>query len=151
VSYPVLPWFWDRSKNIACAPKSACFEENKVFDHGGLSPQEMVIPEITIMKGRSRTAGVVIGESKWKGMRCKITATTGPGYIIDIREQPGDASSTFLKNEDGNPLDQMTIPIDGVISITIRDDSHERKKAWIVITDQTGKIVTQKDTIIGGT
>jgi hypothetical protein len=32
-------------------------------------------------------------------MRCKITATTGPGYIIDIREQPGDATSTFLKDK----------------------------------------------------
>jgi hypothetical protein len=150
VSYPVLPWFWDRSKNIACAPKGACFEENTVFDHGGLSPQEMVIPEITIIKGRSLKTGVVIDEIKWKGMRCKITATTGPGYIIDIREQPGDATSTFLKDKDGNSLDQIKIPIDGVISIAIWDDTHEGKKAWLVITDQTGKIITQEETTIGG-
>ncbi len=151
VSYPTLPWFWDRTKSIACAPKSACFEENKVFDHGGLSPQEMIIPEITIIKGMSRTARVTLDKINWNGMRCKITAPTGPGYIIDIREQPGDAASTFLKDEDGNPPDQIVIPIEGVISIAIRDDSHEGKKAWIVITDQTGKIITQLDTTIGGT
>lgn len=143
VSFPVLPWFWDRSQLIALAPKSTCFEENKVFDHGGLSPQEMIVPEIVISKGKPSRGAVVITEVKWKGMRCKITVPGGPGYLLDIREQAGDASSSLLK-------EPISIPIDGALSPAMTDDSYEGKKACIVIIDSVGQIVAQEDTIIGG-
>ena len=43
-SHLVVPWMWDPDVRIAVAPGICCFEAGKEYEHGGLSPQECVIP-----------------------------------------------------------------------------------------------------------
>jgi hypothetical protein len=40
VDVPTVPWFWDPTVRIALAPGVTCFEANKEYEHGGVSPQE---------------------------------------------------------------------------------------------------------------
>src|SRR3954466_15525472 len=52
-----LPWHWDKSVRIAVPSGAEAFRAGEVYSHGGLSPQECVIPDITVSAGESATAG----------------------------------------------------------------------------------------------
>ncbi len=46
-----MPWHWDQDVRIALAPGIGCFEAGKEYEHGGLSPQECVVPVVTVRAG----------------------------------------------------------------------------------------------------
>ena len=48
VDHLTLPWRWDPSVRIAVAPGIACYEAGKVYEHGGISPQECVTPHLVV-------------------------------------------------------------------------------------------------------
>ena len=45
-----MPWHWDRDVRIAVAPGVTCFEASKVYEHGGVSPQECVVPRLVVSR-----------------------------------------------------------------------------------------------------
>ena len=63
---PTVPWFWDPDVRIALAPGATCFEANKEYEHGGVSPQECIVPRLTVTcwstGGRRRRPRVHEGE-----------------------------------------------------------------------------------------
>jgi len=142
-NYPVVPWYWDHSVMIALAPGSSCFEEGKEYEHGGLSLQEVVVPDIIIQKGTTRTDGIEIQEITWSGLRCKIHLKGAEGYIVDIRLKPADAKSSLTASS-------KSIDIEGTASLVITDPDQEGKKAYLVILDKTNNSVAQRDIIISG-
>jgi len=81
---------------------------------------------------------------EWRGLRCKI-AINGflPGSSIDIREQPGNPSSTLVKG--GKILHENQ-----EVSLLVEDEDLEGAEATVVVLDPKGDLVTQIDTIIGG-
>ena len=48
---PTLPWTWANHVEMASAPEAAAFEAGTIYEHGGLSPQECVIPVLTVGLG----------------------------------------------------------------------------------------------------
>src|ERR1700680_1061491 len=52
---PTLPWFWADHVGIAVPPGAQAFRAGEVYAHGGVSPQECVIPDILIGGAASRT------------------------------------------------------------------------------------------------
>jgi hypothetical protein len=46
--HQTLPWHWSREVRIALAPDICCFEAGKAYEHGGLSPQECIVPLLRI-------------------------------------------------------------------------------------------------------
>jgi len=46
--HQTIDWFWDDGVRIAVAPDICCYEASKEYEHGGLSPQECVVPVITV-------------------------------------------------------------------------------------------------------
>lgn len=48
--FPVVPWTWDSTVEMVSAPGAAAFESGTIYDHGGLSPQECVIPVIRSLR-----------------------------------------------------------------------------------------------------
>ncbi|RQD81462.1 MAG: BREX-1 system phosphatase PglZ type B, partial [Methanocalculus sp. MSAO_Arc2] len=143
VAYPVLPWFWDRSVRIAIAPGISCFEAGKEFDHGGLSPEEVVVPEIVVRTGGGTQSVIEVGSPVWRGLRLSVDTGGAEGYKIDIRERPGDPATSLL--EAGK-----IIPADGKVSLVIPDDRFEGTEALIVILDDNGNPLAQRKVIIGG-
>ena len=140
--YPVVPWFWDRSVRIALAPGASCFEEGKEYEHGGLSPQETVVPEISVKIGATRSKGIEIGQVRWAGLICRVHVDGAEGYAVDIRWKPADAESSVTTGS-------RTITIEGNASLTIGDDSNEGKEAWLVVLDSQKSPVTQRAVRIG--
>jgi hypothetical protein len=43
-----VPWHWHSKVRIALAPGMYCFEAGKEYEHGGVSPQECIVPIIII-------------------------------------------------------------------------------------------------------
>jgi len=142
-NYPVVPWYWDHSVMIALAPGSSCFEEGKEYEHGGLSLQEVVVPDIIIQKGATSSDGIEIQEITWSGLRCKIHLKGAEGYIADIRLKPADAKSSLAAGS-------KSINIEGTASLVITDPDLEGKKAYLVILYKTNNPVAQREIIIGG-
>jgi hypothetical protein len=100
VSVPTVPWFWNRDVRIALAPGITCFEANKKYEHGGVSPQECVVPRLAVTAGGvvKATGGPEITGVKWLGLLCRLEfAGVGRGVIADIRALPADASTSIAE------------------------------------------------------
>ena len=77
------------------APGIHCYESGKEYEHGGLSPQECVVPILTAT-GQASRATVSIGEVRWSRLRCNITIEgSATGARVDIRTKGGDAATTL--------------------------------------------------------
>ena len=140
--YPVIRWFWDRNVRIALAPGVSCFEEGKEYEHGGLSPQETVVPEIVVKIGATRSKGIEIGQVRWAGLICRVHVDGAEGYSVDIRWRPADAGSSVTTGS-------RTVSIEGNASLTIEDNSNEGKDAWLVVLDSQKSPVAQRAVRIG--
>ncbi|MGB4201950.1 MAG: BREX-1 system phosphatase PglZ type B [Candidatus Methanoculleus thermohydrogenotrophicum] len=144
VSLPTVAWFWNRTHRIALAPGITCFEAGKEYDHGGLSPQEVVVPEIIVTRGSPGARSLVIQTPSWRGLRCYITIEGGgEGYTVDIRQEPGDPKTSVA-------MDAKTTSPEGEVSLVIPNDSLEGTGAMIVVLDKDGNTLAQRQTIIGG-
>ena len=72
VELPCFSWFWADDVRIACPPGIDCFMAGEEYNHGGLSLQECVVPQLRHpgWHGAGR-----LGEDrvvKWAGLRCRV-------------------------------------------------------------------------------
>lgn len=138
-----VPWHWDRNVVVALAPGITCFDSGKVYEHGGLSPQEVITPEIIIENESTGVTGrIQIKEMKWRGLRLKGEIEGADGLCVDIRVQPGNPETSLFDS-------QQKIS-GGKFSAIVPDDSYEREEAFLVIADSDNVVLYQMKIIIGG-
>ena len=138
-----LPWHWNRAVRIAVAPGIHCYEAGKEYEHGGLSPQECVVPILTA-NGRALGATVSISEVRWRRLRCNVTIEgSATGAHVDIRTKGGDASTTLTAGG-------KEIGAEGEVSLLVEDADREDEAALVIIIGPDGAVLTQKSTIVGG-
>ncbi|MXZ22478.1 MAG: BREX-1 system phosphatase PglZ type B [Caldilineaceae bacterium SB0665_bin_25] len=143
IDHQVVPWHWDHTVRIAMAPGIHCYEDGKEYEHGGLSPQECVVPILTAT-GRASHAVVSIGEVRWRRLRCNITVEgSAAGAHVDIRTKGGDASTTLAMGGKG-------LGAEGKVSLLVEDADREDEAALIVVVGPDGTVLAQTSTIIGG-
>lgn len=143
--FPILSWTWDSSVDMVSAPGSAAFEAGRIYEHGGLSLQECVIPVLTVTRADTLIAPVQIEAVRWTGQRCRIDFGPAEADVnAEIRVRPVDASSTV-----GGPK----APTDpGEIKVLVDEDAAPSgTAAWVVLLDSDGSVVAQKQTTVGGT
>ncbi|MFV9506959.1 MAG: BREX-1 system phosphatase PglZ type B [Oscillochloridaceae bacterium umkhey_bin13] len=142
-AYPTLPWHWDANVRIAMAPGICCFEAGKEYEHGGLSPQECVVPLISVRR-TGTTVIPSISAVAWRGLRCSITlADIRDGMAVDLRIRPGDPSTSLVS--------AVRSPgTDGIVSLLVEDDDRLNEAAIVVLLDAERRIIAQQATIIGG-
>ena len=139
----VLSWHWNRAVRIAVAPGIHCYDAGKEYEHGGLSPQECVVPILTAT-GRASRATVSISEVRWRRLRCSITIEgSAAGTYVDIRTKGGDSSTTLTAGG-------KEISAEGEVSLLVEDADREDEAALVVIIGPDGAVLTQKSTIVGG-
>lgn len=140
-----VPWHWDHNVSIAMAPGIACYEAGKEYEHGGLSPQECVVPVITVTPGGgSELQPGGIKQVSWKGLRCQVELTAAPsGVRVDIRSKAGDASTSLVDQpKPPNP--------DGTVSLPVPDDDRSGEAAFVVVLAEDGTVCVQTLTTVGG-
>jgi PglZ domain len=137
-----VPWFWDAQVRIAMAPGIHCFEAGKEYEHGGLSPQECVVPVLWVRPARARMQ-VDITNVIWRGLRCNLRVVgAAHGMLVDIRSKAGDGTSSIGK---------APMPVaDGTASLLVVDEDRTGTAAFIVVIDANGAISKQIMTTVGG-
>ena len=140
--YQVVPWYWDPGVRVAVPPGIYCFEAGKEYEHGGLSPQECIIPTITATRN-IQTPSVRIESVKWRRLRCNIEVKGATaGSRIDVRTRRDDPSTTIVQG--GKDLGA-----DGKISLVVEDEDLEGQAAAVVVVGPDGTVLFQDSTIVG--
>ena len=142
--FPTAPWTWDSSVDMVSAPGTSAFEAGCLYEHGGLSLQECVIPVVTVTRGNTAVAPVQVDAIRWTGQRCRVDYVPAEADIVaEIRLRPADASSTV-----GGPK-SPTEP--GEIKVLVDEElAPGGAVAWVVLLDQGGGILAQAQTTVGG-
>lgn len=142
----LFPWYWNPNHCFALADGLSCFRKGEEYAHGGLSLQESLLLELTVsFEGSAQVKGLVeITDVAWKGLRCLVAVETEcVGLSLDVRAQAGDPSSSLVMST--KPFKE-----NGTASVVVVDEEMEGREAILVVTDDTGALVAQIATIIGG-
>ena len=139
----VVAWHWDHAVRIAMAPGIHCYQAGKEYEHGGLSPQECVVPMLTATVRPSR-ATVSIAQVDWDGLRCDIMIEgLVAGIRADIRTRGNSPSTTIAMGGKG-------INAQGKVSLLVEDANREGEAALVVVIGPDGAVLEQISTIVGG-
>lgn len=144
IDVPTVPWHWDSNVRIAVASGISCFEANKVYEHGGVSPQECVVPRLSI------TAAVAeppiraeIISVKWRGLTLVVEFADLPdGATVDLRRHAGDAASSVAA------MARVTGGT-GKVILLVENEDLEGKSAQLVVVAADGTVLLQRDTSVG--
>jgi hypothetical protein len=139
---PTYPWHWNSHVRIASPPGIGSFIANTEYAHGGVSPQECVVPELVVERGQT-VASAKIASVTWRGMRCKVQA--GPvhaGLHVDLRLKWKQADSSIA-------VAAKDVGSDGEVSLTCGDDRYENAAAMVVLLDESGHVLDYRSTTVG--
>lgn len=140
---PTWPWHWRPLLRIASPPGIGAFRARVEYSHGGLSPQEWVLPDLAVEPGAATVAATVAAIS-WRGMRCRIRVETAtPGLKVDLRHkgrQPDSSIAAHVRQLSEN----------GEASLVVADDRHEGAAVALVVLDAAGHVLASTTTTVGG-
>lgn len=139
---PTVPWFWDSGVTVAVASGIACFEAGREAEHGGVSPQECIVPVLSVRRPVAATAAR-IDSVRWRGLVCQVRIAGGAGLRVDLRTRAGDAATSITTVA-------KTVGDDGAASLPVPDDDREGVAAFVVLLAADGSIAAQMLTTVGG-
>jgi len=138
------PWSWNAHYHFAYARGICSYLSGVVYAHGGISPQECVIPVLQIDGAISGIdTALQIETVTWKRMRCEVRVVgTTESILVDLRLKPGDPASSIV---DPKMTDEQ-----GVVRLVVPDDSYEGSSVTVVLMDASGAAIRKYPTIVGG-
>jgi hypothetical protein len=145
VDVPTVPWHWDADVRIALAPGATCFEANAEYEHGGVSPQECIVPRLTVRASAHvpPTGGPEFTKVKWLGLQCRVEfAGVTERVIVDLRGLPAEPKSSIAEQAKETASAGRT-------SLFVRDEEHEGERAHLVLIGPRGQILAQREVIVG--
>ena len=140
-SYLQVPWSWNSEVSIATATGARSFYASYEYAHGGISPQECVLPILEV-SGAGIQRDVSVAKAVWEGHRLRIDITGGADLRVDLRLGAETSGPSMIKG--GRVLDEK-----GRTSFLV-DDEHEREKACLVVLDDDGRVLAQRVVTVGG-
>jgi hypothetical protein len=142
VDVPTVPWHWDKDVQIAVAPGISCFEANQTYEHGGVSPQECVVPRLTVTVATTPTSRAEITTIKWRGLTLVVEFNDLPdGAKVDLRRYAGDADSSIAD------LARVTGG-SGKVILLVEDEDLEGETAQLVVVAADGSVLLQRETTV---
>jgi hypothetical protein len=137
-----VPWFWDADVQVATPPGIACYEAGHEYAHGGLSAQECIIPRLVATRGS--VASAQITRLEWRGLRCTVAVEGGaPEMIVDLRHRAADPATSLVAAP-------RTLGAGGSAALLVEDEERMGERVFVVIVDQTGVVISQRATTVGG-
>lgn len=142
---PTLPWYWNPGVTIATPPGAGCFRAGIEYSHGGISPQEMIVPRILIRLEAATSELPKIDVVKWVGLRCRVSVQNStPSLKVDLRGHQSDRDTSRIEGKQ-----PREIGLDGTVSLPVSDDKEAGTAAVIVLLTPEGTVLHAKPTIIG--
>ena len=122
---PQLPWSWNETVMVASAPGIHAFRAGQDYAHGGISPQESVVPELIVAPIAGARRAIIV-DLEWAGLRLRVRAEGGDGLTADLR--------LGAEGEDGSVADRpRALDADGRTSLLVPDDTLGGKPALLVL------------------
>jgi hypothetical protein len=142
VDFTCVPWFWSDDVRVAYPSGIDCLIAGKEYDHGGLSLQECVVPQLSIQGKQEAAPAARIGQVRWVGLRCRVTID-GPadGCVVDLRDKV-NAPDTSLTTP--RPVGK-----DGTVALVVEDDAREGTAAILVLVDPSGTVLDKMPVTVG--
>lgn len=135
-----VPWHFDPQVRVAVAPGASCYEAGKGYEHGGLSPQECILPVLTV-RGNVPKSALSIVKIGWRSLRLSVEIEGAPeGATLDVRGEPGDDVSWIGGAQRVGP--------DGHATGLVHDDRRLGVAAWVVVLSGT-TLLAQRETKVG--
>jgi hypothetical protein len=141
-SYLQVPWTWNGKVSLASATGARAFFAGQEYAHGGISPQECVLPVLDVSVGAAAAQPISIMAAKWEGLRLRVEVAGGADRHVDLRLGAETSGATLIKG--GRVLDEK-----GRTSVLV-NDLHEGKQACLVVLDDNGAILAHRVLTIGG-
>jgi hypothetical protein len=139
---PIYAWHWNPHVRIASPPGIGSFTASAEYAHGGVSPQECIVPELVVERGGGGTQAS-IASITWLRMRCRVAvATNDPSVRVDVRlhwKQAGTSIAASVKE----------VGPAGEASLAVADDAHDGHAANVVCLDAAGNVLDHKPTTVG--
>lgn len=136
---PTVPWMWDPSVYFAVARGAGCFEDGKEYEHGGVSPQECVVPRL-VVRAPSTPTSVTVTDQKWVRLRFQLKIE-GLADRVDLRTKPADPTSSLLEEP---------VPVEGGAATgVVPEFDAEGSSAMFVVLDTEGRLLAQSHTVVG--
>jgi hypothetical protein len=136
------PWYWNDQVRIASPPGAGAYVAGTTYTHGGISPQECVVPELTCELGVEPVTAKII-TVEWKRLRCVVTVSANdPTLRVDVRSNWKQPSTSLVVAP--KPIGDL-----GEVSLAVRDE-FEGQAVMVVILDQQGQVLDKRITTVGG-
>jgi hypothetical protein len=138
-NYPRVPWSWDHAIQFVTPPGARAFYNGTEYAHGGISPQECVLPVLDVIAEVS--AKPVALSANWRNLMLKVKVVGGAGLLADVR-LGADTSGPSALIKGPKTLDDA-----GEASLGV-DSDYEGRQVCIVIArpdspdDVVAKLVT---------
>ena len=137
------PWYWNHKVRIATPPGAGAYTAGVTYAHGGVSPQESVIPELTVERGAALVSARITG-IEWKRLWCLVTVSSNdPTVEVDIRLNWKQASTSIIR-------EPKALGGAGQVSLAVLRDEYEGQAATVVLQDRTGQVLDKRSTMVGG-
>jgi hypothetical protein len=139
---PVYPWHWNPEVRIACPWGIAAFVAGNDYAHGGVSPQECVVPELVVERTAPKLSAR-IRTIEWRGMRCRVGVADGdPAVRVDLRRNRRQAETSLVAQV-------KELGTGSEVSLAVADDNDEGAAATVVLLDPAGTVLDHKATTVG--
>ncbi len=123
-THTCLPWSWDNSVLLATPPGARAFYNGTEYAHGGVSPQECVLPVIDVTADGA--AAPLSIKATWNRLRLRIEVVGGAGLMFDVRAA-SDIFGQSLLPKGPRPLDDA-----GQVNVLVSDE-HVGKEVVLVV------------------
>jgi len=143
-SVPTFGWFWNAYARIASPPGIGSFIVNTEYAHGGVSPQECVVPDMLVEQGEVALKARIT-EISWRGMRCRVVVdTNAAGLRVALRRNWKQADPEGQRIATAKDLGS-----NGQASLAVERDDYEGTAAMAVVLDAAGRVLDYRPTTIG--
>ncbi|WP_366656603.1 BREX-1 system phosphatase PglZ type B [Fodinicurvata sp. EGI_FJ10296] len=139
-SYLQVPWTWNPEISVATATGARSFYASYEYAHGGVSPQECILPVIDVANGSPQRT-VSIDRTNWEGLRLRVEVAGGADLRVDLRLGSETSGQSLVKG--GRVLDEQ-----GRTSF-LASDEHEREAACLVVLDDDDRVLALHRLVIG--
>lgn len=125
-----LPWSYGPSVRIALAPGIGAFRAGQVYDHGGITLQECVVPVVDVSSARSAAGRPRLKTVAWNARKtlCKVEAVSAEGLTVAVERlgiavgEPGAVDAQGKGLVEFEDVDDL---IGEAISVVLRRDGQK--------------------------
>lgn len=142
--FPIVDWTWGISIEMVSAPGAAAFEAGTIYEHGGLSHQECVIPILEVTASAGDAGPAQIAGIRWTGQRCRIDFEPAEADVVaEVRLAPADAESAVGGPKSPSEPGEIKLLVD-------EEEAAKGTTAYVVLLSDDGAVVAQRQTTVGG-